>query len=121
MIRNRIGGFAWLFAAMAVLFARRRQPKHREQAGPSVTMSWCRRAAHSPRQRVCGSVTAFPMLLAQPRPGERAYGLLPHPHTIASMLINDLADIDNEVFLFMDDYHSVPDSAIRGAVSFLLR
>ena len=37
------------------------------------------------------------------------------------MLINDLADIDNEVFLFLDDYHSVPDSAIRGAVSFLLR
>ena len=44
-----------------------------------------------------------------------------HPHTIVSMLINDLADIDNEVFLFLDDYHSVPDSAIRGAVSFLLR
>jgi LuxR family maltose regulon positive regulatory protein len=37
------------------------------------------------------------------------------------MLINDLADIDNEVFLFLDDYHSVTDPAIRGAVSFLLR
>jgi hypothetical protein len=44
-----------------------------------------------------------------------------HPHTIVSMLINDLADIDNEVFLFLDDYHSVTDPAIRGAVSFLLR
>jgi hypothetical protein len=54
---------------------------------------------------------------AQPRPGERAYGLLPHPHTIVSMLTNDLAGIDNEVFLFLDDYHSVTDSAIRGAVS----
>ena len=48
-------------------------------------------------------------------------GLLLHPHTIVSMLINDLADIDNEVFLFLDDYHSVTDPAIRGAVSFLLR
>ena len=28
---------------------------------------------------------------------------LVHPHTIVSMLINDLADIDNEVFLFLDD------------------
>jgi len=37
------------------------------------------------------------------------------------MLINDLADIDNEVFLFLDDYHSVTDPAIRGAASFLLR
>ena len=48
-------------------------------------------------------------------------GLLLHPHTIVSMLINDLADIDNEVFLFLDDYHSVTDPARRGAVSFLLR
>jgi LuxR family transcriptional regulator, maltose regulon positive regulatory protein len=48
-------------------------------------------------------------------------GLLLHPHTIVSMLINDLADIDNEVFLFLDDYHLVTDPAIRGAVSFLLR
>ena len=32
---------------------------------------------------------------------------LVHPHTIVSMLINDLADIDNEVFLFLDDYHLV--------------
>src|SRR5690349_7765035 len=48
-------------------------------------------------------------------------GLLLHPHTIVLMLINDLADIDNEVFLFLDDYHSVTDPAIRGAASFLLR
>ena len=37
------------------------------------------------------------------------------------MLINDLADIDNEVFLFLDDYHLVTDPAIRRVVSFLLR
>ena len=38
-----------------------------------------------------------------------------------AMLINDLADIDNEVFAFLDDYHLVTDPAIRRAVSFLLR
>ena len=37
------------------------------------------------------------------------------------MLINDLADIDNEVFVFLGDYHSVTDPAIRRAVLFLLR
>jgi hypothetical protein len=35
-----------------------------------------------------------------------------------AMLINDLADIDNEVFVFLDDYHLVTDPAIRRAVSF---
>ena len=30
------------------------------------------------------------------------------------MLINDLADIDNEVFVFLDDYH---DPAIRRVVA----
>jgi hypothetical protein len=58
--------------------------------------------------------------------GEAQIGLmletsLVHPHTIVSMLINDLADIDNEVFLFLDDYHLVTDPAIRRVVSFLLR
>jgi hypothetical protein len=38
-----------------------------------------------------------------------------------AMLIDDLADIDNEVFVFLDDYHLVTDPAIRRAVSFLLR
>ncbi len=38
-----------------------------------------------------------------------------------AMLINDLADIDNEVFVFLDDYHLVTDPAVRRAVSFLLR
>ena len=37
------------------------------------------------------------------------------------MLVNDLADIDNEVFVFLDDYHLVTDPAIRRAVSDLLR
>ena len=61
-----------------------------------------------------------------PRLGEAQIGLmleisLVHPHTIVSMLINDLANIDNEVFLFLDDYHLVTDPAIRRVVSFLLR
>ena len=61
-----------------------------------------------------------------PRLGEAQIGLmleisLVHPHTIVSMLINDLADVDNEVFLFLDDYHLVTDPAIRRVVSFLLR
>jgi hypothetical protein len=61
-----------------------------------------------------------------PRLGEAQIGLmleisLVHPHTIVSMLINDLADIDNEVFLFLDDYHLVTDPAISRVVSFLLR
>jgi ATP/maltotriose-dependent transcriptional regulator MalT len=44
---------------------------------------------------------------------------LVHPCTIVSMLIHDLADIDNEVFLFLDDYHSVTDPRYtrRGVVS----
>jgi ATP/maltotriose-dependent transcriptional regulator MalT len=43
-------------------------------------------------------------------------GLLLHPHTIMSMLMNDLADIDNELFLFLDDDHSVTDPAIPARV-----
>jgi hypothetical protein len=48
-------------------------------------------------------------------------GLLLHPYTIVPMLVNDLADIDNEVFVFLDDYHLVTDPVIRRAVSYLLR
>ncbi|HEY1994500.1 MAG TPA: LuxR C-terminal-related transcriptional regulator [Edaphobacter sp.] len=46
---------------------------------------------------------------------------LVHPQTIVSMLINDLTDVDNDVYLFLDDYHSVTDPAIHHAVSFLLK
>ena len=44
-----------------------------------------------------------------------------HPHTIVSMLINDLADNGNEVFVFLDDYHLVTDPAIGAQCRFLLR
>jgi LuxR family maltose regulon positive regulatory protein len=58
--------------------------------------------------------------------GEAAISLmlessLVQPRTIVSLLINDLADIENEIYLFLDDYHSVTDAAIHDAVSFLLR
>ena len=43
------------------------------------------------------------------------------PHAIISTLINDLAEIDEEVCLFLEDYHWVSDPAIHDAVEFLLR
>jgi LuxR family transcriptional regulator, maltose regulon positive regulatory protein len=42
-------------------------------------------------------------------------------HAILSTLINDLAEIDEEVYLFLDDYHWVTDPAIHEAVEFFLR
>jgi LuxR family transcriptional regulator, maltose regulon positive regulatory protein len=43
------------------------------------------------------------------------------PHAIISTLINDLAEVDEEVCLFLEDYHWVSDPAIHDAVAFLLR
>src|SRR5437588_5696082 len=43
------------------------------------------------------------------------------PQTIVSTLINDLAESDEEVCLFLEDYHWVSDPAIHDAVAFLLR
>ena len=43
------------------------------------------------------------------------------PHAIISTLINDLAEIDEEVCLFLEDYHWIRDPAIHEAVAFLLR
>ena len=43
------------------------------------------------------------------------------PPAIISTLINGLAEIDEEVCLFLEDYHWVSDPAIYDAVSFLLR
>ena len=41
--------------------------------------------------------------------------------TIVSTWINDLADIDDDVYLFLDDYHRITDHEINNAVSYLLR
>ena len=43
------------------------------------------------------------------------------PPAIVSTLINGLAEIDEEVYLFLEDYHCVSDPAIHDAVAFLLR
>jgi LuxR family transcriptional regulator, maltose regulon positive regulatory protein len=43
------------------------------------------------------------------------------PRTIISILINDLADIDNEVYLFLEDYHWLTHLEIHDGVSFFLK
>ncbi len=43
------------------------------------------------------------------------------PRTIASTLINDLTNIDDDVFLFLDDYHWLTHPEIDHVISFLLR
>ena len=80
---------------------------------------------HRPRLRFNGIAGAAGRLTALARMwlGEAPISLmletsLVHPHTIVSMLINDLANIDNEVFLFLDDYHLVTDPAIRAQCRF---
>jgi LuxR family maltose regulon positive regulatory protein len=41
--------------------------------------------------------------------------------TIVSTWINDLADVAEDVYLFLDDYHHIADHEIYSAVSYLLR
>jgi LuxR family transcriptional regulator, maltose regulon positive regulatory protein len=41
--------------------------------------------------------------------------------TIVSSIINDLAEMDDDVYLFLDDYHHIKDHEIRGAIAYLLR
>ena len=43
------------------------------------------------------------------------------PRTIVSTLINDLTNIDDEVFLFLDDYHTLTHPEIQKVIPFLLR
>jgi hypothetical protein len=47
--------------------------------------------------------------------------LLINPHSIVSTLINDLTDIDGEVYLFLEDYHWVADPVIHEALAFFLK
>jgi len=42
-------------------------------------------------------------------------------NAIVSTLINDLADIDGDSYLFLDDYHRITDHEINKAVAYLLR
>jgi LuxR family maltose regulon positive regulatory protein len=58
--------------------------------------------------------------------GEPAIGLLQEiflarPTMIVSTLINDLTEIDDEVYLFLDDYHCVTHRGIHDGIALLLR
>jgi LuxR family maltose regulon positive regulatory protein len=58
--------------------------------------------------------------------GRPALGLLQEatlirPQTVLSSLVNDLAEVDDEICLFLEDYHWVTDTAIHDAVRFLLQ
>ena len=47
--------------------------------------------------------------------------LLINPHAIVSTLINDLTDIDDELYLFLEDYHLIADPVIHDALAFFLK
>jgi LuxR family maltose regulon positive regulatory protein len=47
--------------------------------------------------------------------------LLISPQAIVSTLINDLSDVDDEVYLFLEDYHCITDPRIHDALAFFLR
>src|SRR4051794_7278631 len=44
-----------------------------------------------------------------------------NPRAIVSSLMNDLADVDDEMYLFLEDYHSVTDPEIHETLAFFLR
>src|SRR5260370_4232448 len=50
--------------------------------------------------------------------GEGTLGL---PQTIASALINDWTNVDDEVVLFLDDYHLLTDPEIHKIISFFIK
>jgi LuxR family maltose regulon positive regulatory protein len=43
------------------------------------------------------------------------------PRAILSILINDLADVDDELYLFLEDYHWISNQEIHEALGFFLR
>ena len=48
-------------------------------------------------------------------------GPLSLPQTIASALINDLTNVDDEVVLFLDDYHLLTDPEVHKVISFFIK
>jgi ATP/maltotriose-dependent transcriptional regulator MalT len=44
-----------------------------------------------------------------------------NPQAIVTTLINDLADVDEEVYLFLEDYHWITNPAIDEAVAYFLK
>jgi LuxR family transcriptional regulator, maltose regulon positive regulatory protein len=43
------------------------------------------------------------------------------PNTVVSSLVNDIADIEDDIFLFLDDYHRIGNAEIHKALSYLLK
>jgi ATP/maltotriose-dependent transcriptional regulator MalT len=43
------------------------------------------------------------------------------PKTVAAALINDLADVENEIFLFLDDFHHITDPEVRNGLAYFLK
>src|SRR6185437_6135879 len=64
-------------------------------------------------RRVCNTVGVAPLDLTTET-------LLIPSDTIVTMLINELAEIEDEVYLFLDDHHRITHSAIHDSVLFLL-
>jgi LuxR family maltose regulon positive regulatory protein len=44
-----------------------------------------------------------------------------NPRAVLSSLINDLADVDHEVYLFLEDYHWITNPEVDDALAFFLR
>jgi LuxR family maltose regulon positive regulatory protein len=65
-------------------------------------------------QRACEGVGAAAIALIQET-------FLINPRAIVSTLMNDLADVDGEVYLVLEDYHWVTDPDIHETVAFFLR
>src|SRR6201994_3688294 len=65
-------------------------------------------------QRVRGKVGAAAIDLIQE-------SFLINPRAIVSTLINDLADLEDEVYLFLEDYHWVTNSEVHETLAYFLR
>jgi LuxR family maltose regulon positive regulatory protein len=44
-----------------------------------------------------------------------------NPRAIVSTLINDLADLEDEVYLFLEDYHWVTNPEVHETLAYFLR
>jgi LuxR family maltose regulon positive regulatory protein len=64
-------------------------------------------------QRACGSCEAVIRLISDVS--------LAAPTTVVAALINELADIDQEIFLVLDDYQTIIDDSIHAIVAYLLK
>lgn len=65
-------------------------------------------------QRACGAVSSTALDLIRE-------SFLISPRAVISTLINDLADVDDEIYLFLEDYHWITDGEIHQALAFFLK